>query len=288
MTLPKAVEEIGQLNFDGNIIPHTWYQHLTYDNGKPNVNAIIILSDILYWYRPTVIRNETTGQIKEVRKKFAADKLQRNYSQISEQFGFTKKQARDAINFLVEKGYITKELRTVSTKTSLKMSQVMYLEPIVNNIKLINTPAQVTSDDLQVISDDSQVITDIPISHTYTETTAKTTPETTAVEEPPPKSKILPIASKLKELTGYDKVYLTDDAISELNETTRWLFGVNATVTDLEHFMTWWWGKTPPTMGQLKRYWSEAMAQKQAAPKKVKYPDPEPVYNDKGELVGTR
>ena len=29
------------------------------DNGKPNLTAIVILSDIVYWYKPTEVREET-------------------------------------------------------------------------------------------------------------------------------------------------------------------------------------------------------------------------------------
>ena len=50
----RIVDEVGRINISGNIIPMVWFQAIRYPNGKPNVNAIIILADIVYWYRPTL------------------------------------------------------------------------------------------------------------------------------------------------------------------------------------------------------------------------------------------
>lgn len=80
----RIVDEVGRINISGNIIPMVWFQAIRYPNGKPNVNAIIILADIVYWYRPTEIRDEITGQVVGRRKKFRDDLLQRSYGQISE------------------------------------------------------------------------------------------------------------------------------------------------------------------------------------------------------------
>ena len=66
----RIVDEVGRINISGNIIPMVWFQAIRYPNGKPNVNAIIILADIVYWYRPTEIRDEITGQVVGRRKKF--------------------------------------------------------------------------------------------------------------------------------------------------------------------------------------------------------------------------
>ena len=54
----RIVDEVGRINISGNIIPMVWFQAIRYPNGKPNVNAIIILADIVYWYRPTEIRDD--------------------------------------------------------------------------------------------------------------------------------------------------------------------------------------------------------------------------------------
>lgn len=88
------------MNFSGNIIPETWYSTIKYTNGKPNLNAIIILADIVYWYRPREVRDEATGQLIGYRKKFKSDMLQRTYEQFAKKFGLSKRQATEAIVFL--------------------------------------------------------------------------------------------------------------------------------------------------------------------------------------------
>lgn len=66
----EIVDENAKLNISGNIIPQVWYRTIIRESGKPNLTAIIILADIVYWYKPTEIRDEGTGQVIGVRKKF--------------------------------------------------------------------------------------------------------------------------------------------------------------------------------------------------------------------------
>ena len=99
----KAVDAIGQMNFTGNIIPPIWCKKICFANGKPNLNAIIILSDIVYWYRPREIRDENTGALVGYEKKFKADLLQRSYQSIADQFGISKRQVKDALDILAIK-----------------------------------------------------------------------------------------------------------------------------------------------------------------------------------------
>lgn len=96
----KIVDQSSQLNISGNIIPQTWYKSIVRENGKPYLTAIVILADIVYWYKPTEIRDEGSGQLVALKKKFKADLLQRSYQQISDEFGISKKEATNAIIFL--------------------------------------------------------------------------------------------------------------------------------------------------------------------------------------------
>lgn len=136
--LTPTVAAIGQLHFEGNIIPHTWYKAIAFENGKADLNAIIILAEIVYWYRPTIVRDETTGEIVASRKKFKADKLQRSYQSFADQFGITRRQCEDAIARLVSHGLITKETRTVDTPAG-KVGNVLFLEPIVTALQRISS-----------------------------------------------------------------------------------------------------------------------------------------------------
>ncbi len=82
-----TVDKMGRINFAGNVIPETWYKAIVRDNGKPNLNAIVILSDIVYWYRPEMVRDEESGQLLGMKKRFKNDALQRSYKQLAEKFG---------------------------------------------------------------------------------------------------------------------------------------------------------------------------------------------------------
>ena len=68
----KIVDEIGQMNFQGNVIPETWYSTVVNSKGNVNCLAIIILADIVYWYRPSEIRSES-GLLVNYKKKFNDD-----------------------------------------------------------------------------------------------------------------------------------------------------------------------------------------------------------------------
>ena len=125
----SEVLEVGEISFVGNIIPHAWYQHIRYPNGLPHLPAIIILSDIAYWYRPQYVRDEHTGHIIAVRKKFAGDKLRRNYKSFA-QYGLTEKQAREALYFLRDEiQAITTEVRVADVNGVAKKQLFIGLIP---------------------------------------------------------------------------------------------------------------------------------------------------------------
>jgi DnaD/phage-associated family protein len=113
LTGHPIVDEIGKINFEGTVIPHNWFNAIKFNNGKPDVVAIVLLSEIVYWYRPAIIKDELTGRIKEVRKRFKADLLQRSYDSFAEQFGFTKRQVKDALKRLEDAGLIVREFRDI-------------------------------------------------------------------------------------------------------------------------------------------------------------------------------
>lgn len=124
-----TVDAIGTFNFEGNIIPVNWFSTFKLANGKPDVNAIIILSEIVYWHRPSVVRNEETGQVIGIKKKFKADLLQRSYASFSDQFGLTKIQVRDALDRLESFGVIKKHFRTI-TVNNTKLNNVLFIDLI--------------------------------------------------------------------------------------------------------------------------------------------------------------
>jgi hypothetical protein len=138
--LTPTVTAIGKMDFQGNITPPTWYQTITFDNGKADLVAITILAEVVYWYRPAVIRDEATGEVVGWRKKFKADKLQRTYQSLAEQFGISKRQVREACRRLREQGLLTLELRTVVARDGTRMNNVLYLEPVPEKLAAVTYP----------------------------------------------------------------------------------------------------------------------------------------------------
>lgn len=123
----EIVDKMQSFNATGNVIPPQWFKTIRKENGKPNLKAIVILSDIVYWYKPRFERSESTGLISGVVKKFKSDLLQRNYQQLAEQFGMSKREATDAVVDLEKLGVIKRHFRTV-TIGDLKIGNVLFIE----------------------------------------------------------------------------------------------------------------------------------------------------------------
>lgn len=119
--------QVGEMSFEGNIIPQSWFEHLKYPSGKPYLTAIVILSEIVYWYRPREIRDERTGRPIRLEKKFKGDMLQRSYDSFSNQFGFTKREASEAIKYLAAEGILRLDFRTVTFDHKYKFPNVLFL-----------------------------------------------------------------------------------------------------------------------------------------------------------------
>ena len=131
----QIVDQIGEMEIVGNIVPHLWYKNITFSSGKAHFIAITLLADIVYWYRPTMIRDDS-GMIDGARTKFKGDMLQKSYHAFADTYGFTKRQVKDAIDFLVEHHLLIREFRTIST-SSLILNNVMYVQPVAGNVKRV-------------------------------------------------------------------------------------------------------------------------------------------------------
>ena len=196
--MTSVVDSITKLNITGNVIPSTWWTKITMPSGKPDCNAVVLLSEIIYWYRARVTRDETTGSVVRTDKRFKADKLQRSYQSLADQFGFTKRQVQEAMYRLRDAGLITLELRTINSDCGSAISNVLFIEPVPEEIERItygNTDEDVagrsdsTSDEKGELSHQnvtpSHVLTCDPIPlkrETYTETT--NTETTTEKKDP--------------------------------------------------------------------------------------------------------
>lgn len=128
-------------NITGNVVPPIWYKRITFDNGKPQLLAINILADIVYWYRPIEIRDERTGQVVERRKRFKSDLLQRNYNQLCEFFGCTKKQAKDSLTLLEKMGLIERIVKTIKMG-ELSVPNCLFIKLNVDAVRKISFLSQ--------------------------------------------------------------------------------------------------------------------------------------------------
>ena len=128
-----TVNKMHELNITGNVIPQNWYRTIVKDNGKPYLQAIVILSDLVYWYKPIEIRDEQTGNIIGYKKKFKADKLQRTYNSLAEQFGLSKNDVINAVKFLEQIGVIKREFRTIKCG-DVVCNNVLFIEVVPERI----------------------------------------------------------------------------------------------------------------------------------------------------------
>ncbi len=122
-----AVDAMESIKISGNVTHPRWYREILRDNGRPDHFAVALLSDIVYWYRPVVERDESTGQVIALRKKFKGDLLQKTYEQYAEQFGESKRVVKAALDRLEDLKLIKKVLRDIVLPSGLKIPNVMYI-----------------------------------------------------------------------------------------------------------------------------------------------------------------
>lgn len=135
------VDAMGMMAFEGNVIPWSWYTTLRLPSGKPDLIAIMILADVVYWYRPAPVHDEHTGQVLGWKKKFGADLLQRSHEAYIAQFGFTPKQIREALHRLESiHGVIRRERRTIETASHGRIGNVLFLAPVIEAIQRVTHP----------------------------------------------------------------------------------------------------------------------------------------------------
>lgn len=158
-------DKVGKLNISGNITPALWYKTVTRENGKPYLLAIAILSDIVYWYRPSEIRDESSGQLIGWRKKFSGDMLQKTYQQYADFFGESKRSVKAAMDRLEELGIIKKIFRD-EVRGGQLITNLMYIyldADMLYNITFIDIEYQ-------------EKVCDAPCQHNSLEKEEKETP----------------------------------------------------------------------------------------------------------------
>ena len=121
------VDAIGKLDLSGNVTPQIWYKTITKKTGKSYMLAITLLWDIVYWYKPTIVRDEMSGQVIGWRKKFKGDLLQKTCQQYADLFGESKRSVKAALDRLEDLGAIKKEFRDVECENGITLYNLMYI-----------------------------------------------------------------------------------------------------------------------------------------------------------------
>lgn len=196
----EIVDMVGRISITGNIIPQIWYKTITHPSGKPYLEAIVILSDIVYWYRPTEVRDERTGEVIAYRKRFKADLLQRSYADLAQQFGISKREATNAVVALEKIGVVRRHLRTIDVNGT-KMANVLFLE-LVPKALLALTCGEVTPITFK--------------SETNTENTTENTTETSTRDRATVTAPAKAAPEKKGTYGCYGNVKLSDTDLSKL------------------------------------------------------------------------
>jgi hypothetical protein len=132
-----------------NVIPQTWYKKITFENGKPHLNAITILSELVYWYTP---HGKVINGSSVLVKKFSADILQKGYRELSDKFGMSDKQVREALIKLESMGLAKRIFRSIDLP-STKLTNVMFIS--IDPIAISSVSASEICDENLAENDDS-------------------------------------------------------------------------------------------------------------------------------------
>lgn len=218
----EIVDMVGRISITGNIIPQIWYKTITHPSGKPYLEAIVILSDIVYWYRPTEVRDERTGEVIAYRKRFKADLLQRSYADLAQQFGISKREATNAVVALEKIGVVRRHLRTIDVNGT-KMANVLFLELVPKALLALTcgevTPITFKSDTSHVQKGDLSRSEMTPLtfkSETNTENTTENTTETSTRDRATVTAPAKAAPEKKGTYGCYGNVKLSDTDLSKL------------------------------------------------------------------------
>lgn len=216
----EIVDMVGRISITGNIIPQIWYKTITHPSGKPYLEAIVILSDIVYWYRPTEVRDERTGEVIAYRKRFKADLLQRSYADLAQQFGISKREATNAVVALEKIGVVRRHLRTIDVNGT-KTANVLFLELVPKALLALTcgevTPLTFKSDTSHFQKGDLSRSEVTPLTlkrETNTENTTENTTETSTRDRATAPAKAAP--EKKGTYGCYGNVKLSDTDLSKL------------------------------------------------------------------------
>ena len=205
----KATTELQTLEIKGNVIPHNWFKNIKMDTGAPDLHAIMILSEIVYWYRPTDKFNDKGVKVG-ITKKYKGDLLQKSYADLAEKFGTTKRQVRDAMTRLEKRGILERDFRTIIVNGTL-MNNVLYIALDVDILKEYTLDKElVIEEEFDMTNSDHTLLPESVIGGTNSgnTNTKSTTKSTTKNNNTSDKSEdVEEVCKKYKELKNLPEVH---------------------------------------------------------------------------------
>ena len=137
-----TVDAMSAIAITGNVVPQEWYKSVLRPNGKPHLLAISILADIVYWYRPTELRDEATGDVIGWKKRFKGDSLQKSYQQYADVFGESKRTIKNAMDALEDLGVIRKGFFDITLADGRIVNNQMFIELFPETLLKLSYPAE--------------------------------------------------------------------------------------------------------------------------------------------------
>jgi hypothetical protein len=138
----KNTTDLHVKSFVGNIIPHSWYHKITTSAGRPDRTAILILAEIVYWYRPCKVQansgnmpqskssNNTTDKSRAGGFKFQCDALWTSCEYFERKFGYSAGTLCESYSccFQLERSSLPLERPNLTSKKF----RIQYIYPTVN------------------------------------------------------------------------------------------------------------------------------------------------------------
>lgn len=121
----EVVDKMANISFRGDVVPFTWYSTFKDEKGKINAMALLMLANIVYWYRPTIIRDEN-GEVFV--KRFKSDLLQRSYNEFCDMFSIGRMTATRNLIYLEEHKVIERVFRDVETESGQILYNTMFIK----------------------------------------------------------------------------------------------------------------------------------------------------------------
>jgi len=135
--LHPVCRQISRLNFSGNLLPLSWLHHIRNTHGRVDLGAVVILSEVVFWYRWRELRDEKTGRITGVEQRFAGARFQRSLRHWAAFTGLTIKQVRRSLATLSRLGVV--KVAFTRGRTVDRLACASY-EPVPARLEAITYP----------------------------------------------------------------------------------------------------------------------------------------------------